>query len=422
VTVLDGQVGRILEELEEDGLAGDTVVFFFSDHGFGLPRYKRWPYDTGLRVPLIVRTPTCLRASGTGGRCSSGDPLVSFEDFAPSVLSLARVPAPKSMQGTPFLGPHAKPPEGAVFGARDRADDVYDVCRTVRDGRFRYLRNYMPHLPYIQDALIFNEEKTSFRELRRARNAGILPESGEAMFNPKSMEELYDVEKDPHELHNLAGSPDFQDVLREMRGRLRAWILASRDTGFLHESEMMIRSEGSTPYEMAQDPRRYDLERILAAAERSGDPAVSVGELVEALGDADSGVRFWTVQALIAKGKDAKGAKSSLEKSLEDPSPCVRIAAAEALCRIGSCEEALPVLAEALKDARPWVALQAATSVRLIGDRARPILSTVREVLIGCLGDAGGRYKNWSYPMFIGFALDQVLIQCREDPASVKAP
>jgi N-sulfoglucosamine sulfohydrolase len=420
VSAMDAEAGRILRQLHGDGLVDSTVIFFFSDHGFGLPRYKRWPYDTGLHVPLIVRIPPGTRVPQIGRPGSSAERLVSLVDFAPTVLSLAGIPAPSSMQGRPFLGSAAKKPAGVVFGARDRADDVYDVCRTVRDGRYRYIRNYMPHLPYIQEALIYDDEKTSFRELRRARNAGLLSASGEAMFKTKPVEELYDILRDPGELHNLAESAVHGSILRKMRTRLREWIIETRDTGFLHESEVMIRSENSTPYEMARDPGRYDVRRILAAAERTGDPAVPLDMLAGSLGDADSGVRFWAVQALIARGKDAEAAASVLEKALTDASPCVRIAAAEASCHLGRTENALAVLADGLVDRRPWVSLQAATATRLIGDKARPILSSVRKVLRGCLGDASGRYKNWSYPMFIGFALDQVLINCGENPVSVK--
>ena len=422
VSAMDAEAGRILGQLQEDGLTGRTVVFFFSDHGFGLPRYKRWPYDTGLAVPLIVRIPSEAGVPQIGGPGSSNSRLVSFVDFAPTVLGIAGVPVPPSMKGRPFLGPASAKPAGAVFGARDRADDVYDVCRTVRDGRYRYIRNYMPHLPYIQDALIFDDEKSSFRELRRARKAGLLSESGEAMFKPKPVEELYDIRTDPHELENLAESAAHRGVVRKMRGRLRKWIIETRDTGFLHESEVMIRSENSTPYEMARDPRRYDIRRILAAAELTGDPAVPIGELAGLLGDADGGVRFWAVQALTARGRDAEAAAPALEKALADPAPCVRIAAAEALCRLDRCEYGPAVLAEALRDRRPWVALQAATAIRLIGDRARPILPVVKEVLRECLGDASGRYRDWSYPMFIGFALDQALINCGENPQSVQKP
>ncbi len=147
---------------------------------------------------------------------------------------------------------------------------------------------------------------------------------------------------------------------------------------------------------------------------------VPPGELIALLGDTDSGVRFWAVQALIARGKNAEPAVPVLEQVLTDASPCVRIAAAEALCRLDRCEKSLTVLADGLRDKRLWVSLQAATAVRLIGPNARPILSTVQEVLRGCLGDASGRYKDWSYPMFTGFALDQTLINCGENPLTVQ--
>jgi hypothetical protein len=372
-----------------------------------------------VAVPFVASPPRFADlVPGNAG--TSSDRLIHFVDLAPSVTSLAGIPGPRKGPGRAFLGVRKEPPRKVAFGARSLADDVYDVCRTGRDRQYRYIRNYMPHLPYIQDALIFDESKDSFRELRRALREGILPESGKAMFLPKSVEELYDIRKDPFELRNLAGSPDHAAVLKKMRACLREHILSVRDTGFLHESEVMIRSEGSTPFEMAQDPGQYDLERILATAESVGDPAYSAGDAAGDLADRDSGVRFWAAQALIAMGAAGLPARAALAKALADGSPCVRLAAAEALCRLDSCDEALPVLAAGLRHAKPWVSLQAAISVRLIGARAKPILPAIREALGECMGDADGRYKSWSYPMFIGFALDQAMLNCGEDPAAVK--
>lgn len=248
----------------------------------------------------------------------------------------------------------------------------------------------MPHLPYVQEALIFDVQKSSCKELRQSRKSGTLPLAGEVMFRPKPAEELYDLEKDPNELQNLAGSQSHRSVLQKMRSRLRENILETRDTGFLHESEMMFRSEGSTPYDMARDPRRYDIMRIFTAAEMVGDPAVGMKDLKRALTDTDSGVRFWAVQALIARGNQAEDASHLLFERLTDSSACVRLSAAEALCRLERCEHALPVLVACLRDQHPWLALQAATSIRHIGGRARPILPEVRQVLSGCLGNAMG--------------------------------
>lgn len=436
ITVMDGQAGAILQQLEEDGLADETIVFFFSDHGHGLPRYKRWAHRTGHHVPLIIYAPPKYRHLLTAAPGEVSDDIVSFVDFVPTVLNLAGVDRPAHMQGRAFLGPKRDDPRAFLVGARSRADDVYDVARTVIDERYVYIRNYMPHKPYIQDALIFGDQKASYAELHRVRAAGDLPEAGEAMYRPKPREELYDLRNDPHELDNLAESPEYANVVATMRERLNGWILETRDVGFLNEGEMMLRGIGSTPFEMAQDETAYDLPRIKDAAERVGDPDAVKAAYEEGLSDADSGVRFWSAVALQAYDRadtqparprpaqetpseaDRSGfresSRSALKQHLDDPSPVVSIASAETLCvTFSECETPRSVLLKHLReDDRPWLALQAAISMRRLGAAACPAKNEVRDVLDHHLGDKMGRYKNWMYSMFIGFALDQVLLTC----------
>lgn len=413
ITKLDQKVGDLLQQLKADGAYENTIIFFVSDHGYGLPRYKRWLYDSGLRVPLLVRVPEQYQHLSEHGPGSETDRLVSFEDVAPTVLSLTGVDIPEHMQGRPFLGPDAEPPREYVYGTRSRADDAYDMSRTVTDGRYRYTRNFMPHRSYIQEAIIFSaERKPSYRELRRTYQNGTLPDEGQDMFSRKPPVELYDTKTDPYETNNLVDSPEHQDIRKKLRSTLYDWILKVRDIGFLHEAEYMIRAEGSTPYEMAQDPQQYNLPRILEAARQVGQEDVSLSTLTEELKSPDSGVRFWGVTALLARGADATPAADALSNALSDSSPSVRLAAAEALCAIDRCAEALPVLAKGLDHERPWVVLQAAIHTRHIGAKAQPIVPDMKDALSRYLGDVWGRYKTWDYPMFIGFALDQALINC----------
>lgn len=412
ITVLDQRVGALLQQLEDDGLMDNTIVFFFSDHGFGLPRYKRWLYNSGLRVPFIVRIPERYQHLADTPPGQATDRLVSFVDVAPTTLHLAGAAIPDHMHGVPFLGDDPAAPREYVYGTRSRADDVYDVSRTVTDGRFIYTRNFMPHRPYIQDAIIFGSLKESFQELRRVRAADGLPPEARDMFAPKPVEALYDLANDPYETENLIDSAAHQATRDALRSELRDWMLEVRDAGLLHEAEMMIRAEASTPYEMAQDDQQYDLGRILDAAFQVGDPSVPPTALTQRLQDPDSGVRFWAAVALLARGSDAASATDALSDALRDASPSVRLVAAEALCALDRCAEARPVLARALDDERPWVVLQAAIHLRQIGEQAQPLVPAIQEALARHRGDIWGRYKSWSYPMFIGFALDQVLINC----------
>lgn len=420
ISLADLQTKELLDQLEEDRLDENTIVFFWSDHGFGLPRYKRWLYSTGLEAALIVRVPPKYRHLVGLPPGTETTRLVSLVDLAPTVLSLTGVETPEYMEGIPFLGEFEEKPRSHFVAHRDRADDAYDMSRAVRSKQYMYIRNYMPHLPYIQQSVIFSDIKWSFAELYQARAEGLLPQSGEAMFQPRPKEELYDVQADPYELNNLADDPEYRFVLEDMRSRLHQWILETKDTGFLQEAEMMHRSEGTTPYEMVNDPSQYNLARIKAAAEMVGDSSIPVSVLESMLDDSDSGVRFWATVALRERVEnDAWKAIKKLKDVLSDPSPSVQMKAAEVLCKLGHCDQSLDVLARHLEHEQDWHVLQAAISIRQLGEKAMPILEQIRQARLRYSGDAGEEfvrdpraegYRDFGYALFIGFALDQTLL------------
>lgn len=232
VTKMDGQVAGILKQLEDDGLAENTVVFFYGDHGRGLTRGKRWVYDSGIRVPLIIRWPGAIKPG------SASDRLVSFIDFGPTVLSIAGIKPPEHMQGRAFLGEHDTPPREHVFAHRDRMDETYDIIRAVRDKRFKYIRNFEPHKPYAQ-RINYMEKMPILQEMRRLAAEGKLEGPQKLWFAPtKPAEELYDTTKDPHEIDNLAGKPEFQDLLARMRKVLEDWMKETGDLGLIPEGEL----------------------------------------------------------------------------------------------------------------------------------------------------------------------------------------
>ncbi|MFW6101154.1 MAG: sulfatase-like hydrolase/transferase [Bacteroidota bacterium] len=410
ITVLDKRVGDLIDQLKEDGLYDETIIFFYADHGYGMPRYKRWLYKSGLHVPMIVRVPEKYRHLIPKEPGSKSDRMVSFVDLAPTVLNLADVDIPDHMQGKAFLGNDLPEERQYLYASRSRADDVYDVSRAILSDDYIYIRNYMPHHSYVTDALIFDEEKASFRELRRLRKAGKLTGYARKFFQPKPDEELYNLEEDPHELNNIADSSAYSDKLKQMRKRLKNKIISTRDIGFLNEAEMMRRARASTPYEYAQS-EDYQLKNILNTAEKVGKADLETDELIAVLSDKDSGVRFWGVVGLIAHGEQVEKAENEVKSLLDDPSPIVQIKAAELLCKWNRSEKALPVLEKHLKARdKPWLVLQAAISLRRIGEKAKPLESVVKSELQRYKGDTGRGYSSWSYPMFIGFALDQVII------------
>jgi uncharacterized sulfatase len=240
VTATDYVAGNVLATLEESGLAENTIVFYFGDHGRGMPRYKRWVYDTGIHVALLVRWPGKIAAG------SVREDLVSFVDFGPTVLSMAGVEAPGQMQGQAFFNGEGKKAEKErkyIFAARDRMDETFDRIRCVRDRRWKYIRNYHPELPYAQQ-INYNELNPTMQVWRAAAKAGTLNEVQGLFFaKNKPREELYDCESDPYEVKNLAeaDAPECVAKLKELRGALDEWIVQTKDLGEVEERELIRR-------------------------------------------------------------------------------------------------------------------------------------------------------------------------------------
>jgi len=377
-TAMDKQTGALLKQLEDDGLAEDTIVFFYADHGVGLPRGKRWLYDTGMRVPLIVYFPPKYRGLSPVEPGKATDRLVSFVDFGPTVLSLAGVKVPAVIQGVPFLGAQAGPPREAVYGIRDRMDERTDFTRAVRDKRYKYIRNYLPHLPWAAEIDYMNEMPT-MKEYRRLAAEGKLSPTAALFMRPtKPFEELYDTEADPHEVKDLATDPAHHETLERLRNLHLTWMRETKDLGLLPEAEIHLRSAGKPPYLMARTPGAYPLDRILTAATRphsNGDP---LSDLMLGLKDPDAAVRTWSVIHLGVRGDKSADVVAPLRGLLKDPSPCVRVAAADALGRMGMSADALPVLAAELKHDNEWVRLSAAEALDRLGESAAPVRDAMR--------------------------------------------
>ncbi len=239
LTTLDQQVAAILDQLEADGLAQDTIVFFWGDHGQGLPRGKRWLYDSGTRTPLIIRWPGKLKPG------SVSEELVCFLDFAPTMLRLAGVELPSHLHGRPLAALEVETtaissqPSAIsrryIFGHRDRMDETYDLIRSARDTRFKYIRNYAPRRSYAQNITYMNQMPT-MRELRRLNAEGSLTGAPALFFREtKPVEELFDTEADPHEVVNLANRPEHAETLARMRTALERWQEDVGDSGLIPE-------------------------------------------------------------------------------------------------------------------------------------------------------------------------------------------
>jgi uncharacterized sulfatase len=387
VAMMDTKVGANLQELEDAGLDDDTIIFYFSDHGSGMPRNKRFLYNSGLNVPLIVYFPEKWRHLAPpdyrpGGKSSR---LVSFVDLAPTMLSLAGIKPPAWMQGAAFAGIEPASEPAFSYGFRGRMDERYDMMRSVRDKRYLYIRNYMPHRIYGQHVDYMFETPTTrvWHELYRQ---GKLSAVQARFWQSKPAEELYDLESDPHQVENLADSPDHAASLDRMRSALHEWAGRIRDVGFLSEWEIHERVEDAAPYEVGHDPQRYDFEAIFAAANlaTSLNPK-DLPATAQLLNHRDSGVRYWAAIGLLAHGDAGMNlAHDQLVAALEDDSPMVRITAAESLGRYGNDHDtaaALAVLRKYADDSQnAYLRLAAWNSIDHLDKRAESALIAIQGI------------------------------------------
>ncbi len=382
ITAMDQHVGRLLKELDEAGLRDNTLIFFWPDHGQGIPRGKRTLWDTGLKIPLVVWFPEKYRSlapAAPGGTC---DRLVSLMDLGPTLLSVLGLPVPPHMQGRAFLGAAAKPCD-YLFGARDRVDEVNEVSRSVRDARFRYTRNFMPDVSWNQPET-FSDQLELRREITQLAAAGKLNAAQLTYAAPrKAAEELYDTDKDPWQLNNVAAEPAYKSDLERLRKALRDWQTETRDLGMLHEwqAAQLCGQSGKPLIEAAANDSLYPLDRVLDTAWRVGLPG-QTDEFIKRLATSRPPVRYWSAVGLRVGGHDAAvAAQDALQKALADESLAVRIEAAGILAAQFADRAALDQLTAALASDDENAQVHAARTLQMLGEKARPALPALQAAL-----------------------------------------
>ena len=340
LTALDKQVGGILDELDEQGLADDTLVFYYGDHGGPTPRGKRYLTDTGVRVPMIVHVPEKWKHLTPFQPGERSEELVAFVDLAPTLLSIVGLKKPAQMQGRAFLGTQRVEPadDPIVFLYADRFDEIDGMRRGITDGQFKYLRRFTSHLP-AAPCSNYSLSMPSWIAWRQAwRDDRLSPALRSIWEAPQPVEELYDLAADPWEVNNLASDPKQASRLTKYRNRLQQKMLEVHDTGVIPEP-MFRELAGEKTISEYVDSEAFDLDRVLHLAflASEGEQA-NVPMLAEMMADEDPVVRYWGALGCVILGKGASQLESQIIALLGDSQSGVRMTAAYALSRIGKTQ------------------------------------------------------------------------------------
>ena len=409
VRIMDRQVGDILHQLEEDGLKDNTIVFFYSDHGTGMPRAKRALYNSGVRVPFIVFIPEKYKYLTSYEPGTLTDDMVSFVDFPPTVLNMLGIKIPDYMQGHAFLGDNVEKRD-FVFATSDRVDEAFEISRTVKSKKFSYIRNFLPYLPLIQPNF-YTDQSEIMQELLRLKPITVMTPAQKSMWLPRRLpEELYDLENDPFETNNLAGEPAYQDVLVRMRLELEKWLLETHDTGLIPEGYLLENCGRQTAYELARSEDFYPVERVLETNDMLLSPDTDPKLLIEKLNDEEILVRYWAAVCLRYLNNPADEMIEALQGAIQDPSVYVRLAAAETLCTLDHCNsETMDVILSGLKSDEKIISLMAARIFELNKDKAVKIIPEVRKIQESICAEAAGKWQG--YDLYACWALNEAFKQ-----------
>nr|WP_319570045.1 sulfatase [uncultured Draconibacterium sp.] len=347
---MDAQVGDLLKELEESGLAENTIVFYYADHGGVLARSKRYIFETGTWVPFIVRIPEKYKsffpAENPGDAVNRN---ISFVDLAPTLLSIIGQEKPDYMQGNAFLGNAVEPEPEYIHMTRSRMDERIDMSRAVRDKKYRYIRNYMPFRIYLQHlAFLFNAR--SAQSWEDYYLAGKCNDLQSMAFQTKPVEELYDTENDPNELNNLANIPAYKEVLERMRKENYRWMKEIRDVALIPELEYEERAGDRSMYDYMRS-EACPFEELLAAAELATQPGNgAIQEYIDLLKNEDSALRYWGVTGLLIHRENAQTALPVLKDAADEKATATAVLIGETLYHLGEKELAERIFLRILND------------------------------------------------------------------------
>ena len=330
----DQQIEGFLKELYKEGLMDDTIIFYFGDHGGVLPRSKGYTYESGLKIPLVVYVPEKWQHLIPYDRGSRSQTFVEFIDLAPTALNLAGVTLPIGMDGTPIMGKEIQKSQiqkkNSSFGYADRFDEKYDLVRTLRVGKFKYIRNYQP---FNIDALFnfYRYKMVAYKEWLSLYRDGKLNDVQSQFFQPKRPESLYNIEEDPHEVNDLSRSEDHKEILLQLRAQLHDRITAMPDLGFYPESYLLDKAL-ENPTAFGQNNKKA-ISELIATADLNLEPYDEVeGKITAALQNKNPWIRYWGLIVCSSFGIEAKELVPQIQTLLQmDKENLVRIRAAEYL-------------------------------------------------------------------------------------------
>ena len=341
IQTVDQQIGEVVDRLAADGLLEDTFVFYFGDHGGVLPRGKGYAYESGLHVPLVVRVPANWKHLVDTEMGTTVLGFVSFIDFGPTLLNLAGLDVPDGVDGRPFLGQGVSLDEvnhrDEAFGYADRFDEKYDLVRTLRKGKYEYVRSYQPfNFDGLQNN--YRYHMLAYAEWRELYHAGKLTAIQRQFFEPRAAEALHDIESDPYETKNLATDPAFAAVTRDMRNRLSEIVKSLPDLSMYPES-YLVDHAFDDPVAFGRT-HRSDIARLVDIADLSLVSLADASKSIEqALASSDPWHRYW---ALIVCSSHGDAARSFVSKAKDlaasDEALLVRVRAAEFLGLVGAAD------------------------------------------------------------------------------------
>ncbi|WP_439557541.1 sulfatase family protein [Dyadobacter sp.] len=373
------KIGKLLKRLEDEKLRDSTIIFFFGDHGEGIPRGKTNGIDLGYRVPFVIWFPPMYQHLSPWAQGGT-DELISFEDLAPTLISIAGGQPPAYMKGRKLIGPQRSTPVDHLVLSSDRSDNGMDMVRSVTDGKYMYSRNYMPFMPELR-YIRYMEIADIKQQMRKDLAGKTLNDLQESLFAPRPAEFLFDIHADPWETKNLIDEPRARAVADKMRTMLRTDLTNARDVMFLPEYEIALISANSTPYQFRLSERDYALKEIMNAAELCGRRGKSVAvQQLKLLSSPDKIVRYWAMLGLRAQSAALlRPYQEMIQRSVGDTYPPVAITAAAITFELFGYAPAADLLKKSMQADNAELALMSINYLLYIPDK-QPFIDTVKAV------------------------------------------